>query len=537
MTRIMPTSAPPLPDTFSLPTTGIIDVVESPPQRALEPEPRAEGSVFGTVLTLGGIQGCAMLFIIARSKAVALTLGPSGVGAISVIDQIVGLAGQVATFSLPFAAVKFLSAAHSDGRDAFARMYAAFLWALLTLSVVGSGASMAVLRWWPRVLGPELAGYGFATTLALLSIPGTTLVGFFTNAIASTRRTRTAGFYGLVNVAALAVLSTVGVAIGGVQGYYAGGLAVISALTIGGFIYLSRSEGVAIGRPQTGLQQLRRCRGVAGFAASLYVMSFALPAAHLLARYAILRVSGLEAAGLLQSAMALGLAFAMVMRQSNALLLTPAMNRNTPPDQKFREAADYLRTFSLVAGAVALPLVLFPDMWLYILYSPRFLTAAPYAYLFVLAQVFQLFAGVALGVLVGLDRIGTQLSVTLTGLAVMAFLSWSLAPTMGIAGIGAAFLAEGVLVLVLSTWTLWRRSRFAILKNAEWLPVAVLAVLAVTGAVAARYRSVAAEAFGIKLATWALLTAGSVAFAWRRGLLDEWLVARRIKVRRREERK
>jgi O-antigen/teichoic acid export membrane protein len=231
---------------------------------------------------------------------------------------------------------------------------------------------------------------------------------------------------------------------------------------------------------------------VAGFALSLSVAAFAQPLAMLVARYAALETTGLEGAGLLQAAMAAGLALFVVMRQPNALLLVPGLNRQQPPDQKFREAAEYLRVYALLVGAAALPLVLFPELWLYVVYSERFLAAAPYTYLFVTAQVLKLLAGVAVALLIGLDEIAAQLAITLIGLAGLAALSWLLAPTMGVTGIGLAALADGGLNLALSAWWLRRTFRFPALRMMAG-PVALVAVVALAGAASSLYGGVSAR--------------------------------------------
>jgi antigen flippase len=454
--------------------------------------------VVATAVALGGIQILAMLFTMARSKAAALILGPSGVGVISLIDQVVSLATQIVALSLPFAAVKFLSAAFGQGRDQFARVYRAFIWALLTACLIGTALLSGLLAWKPGVLGRDLSAYRLIVILGLLSIPATTLVGFFTSALAASRRTKLAGVYGLYHVALLGGLSALGIISAGLVGYYAGSLLAATVLTLGGAWYLAKHERTQIGWPQWGFPELARQKGVAAFAGSLYVTALALPAAHLVARFSLLKAWGLETAGLLQSAMALGLALTLVMRQSNMLLLTPVMNRTAPVQQKLSEAADYLRIFSLIVGAAAVPVVLFPDVCLYLLYSRKFLAAAPYAPMFVFGQVLQLFAGVALGLLVGLDRIATQLTVALTGLVVLALLAWSLAPTMGIAGIGIAFIAEGLVVFILSTVVVWNAFKFPLLSTARWAPVIVIAMIVVTSACSARYRGFSADVLVIK---------------------------------------
>ncbi len=443
-----------------------------------------------TIVSLGAIQVVAMSFQLIRSKVIAVKLGPGGVGAISLIDQVAGLVAQVCTFSLPFAAVKFLSAAHSENQRDFARLYAAFVRVLLLVSLAGMAAGVALLYGWPAVLGRDLSQYAGIALLALLAIPATNLFSLLTNAMAAARRIHASALYGVYNAAALAVLCTAGVLLAGLRGYYIGNFLALTGLVVGGLIYLYRREKLSIAAERLSLwRELRRYPKVISFAASLYLISFTLPVVYLIARYAVLNAQGLEAAGLLQSAMALSLALTLVMRQSNMLFLTPAMNRVGAAEEKFHKAAEYLRAFSLVIAMVALPLVLFPDWWLPLLYSRRFLAATPYVYLFVLAQSIQLLAGVNLAVLVGLDHIATQVWVTLCGLAGLATLAWVLVPHYGIAGVALAILFGGILVFTLSAWRLWAMHRFAMHRAMGWLPVGMASLVGVCGAAAVWFPS------------------------------------------------
>jgi O-antigen/teichoic acid export membrane protein len=226
------------------------------------------------------------------------------------------------------------------------------------------------------------------------------------------------------------------------------------------------------------------------FAVSLYLISFSLPVAHLIARYAVLNSQGLKGAGLLQSAMALSLALTAVMRMSNMLYLVPVMNRVGEAQEKFHAAMEYLRTFSLLIAIVAVPMVLFPDWWLPLLYSRSFLDASPYVYIFVLAQTLQLLAGIVVGgLLVGLGHIGTQVWVTLSGLASLTVIAWLLVPRYGIAGVGLAILFDGLLVFMLSAWRLWSLHRFAIPRAMGFLPVGAILLIASCGAIATRFPS------------------------------------------------
>lgn len=519
------------PDGPGLAAAPLSAVVETSTQ-----EKRVSGSamlpIFKTIVTLGGIQVLAMGFNLVKSKIAAVILGPGGIGAISLIDQVTALVAQVSTFSLPFAAVKFLSAAHSESREAFARLYAAFLRVLLIISLLGTSIGIALLVWRPTVLGRELVGYAGVAILALLAIPATNVTALLTNAIAATRRVHASGLYGLFTAMALALLSGAGLWMAGLRGYYLGSLFAGIALLTGGMIYLSQRETRGIHDGKLRLwSEIRRYPKVLHFSAALYFISFSMPVAYLIARYAVLRARGLEAAGLLQSAMALGLALTAVMRQSNALFLTPAMNRTSADSVKFREAIEFLRALSVTIGVIALPIVLFPDLWLFLLYSRRFLAAAPFVYLFVLAQTLELFAGVNMALLIGLNRIATQVTVTLAGLAGLAALSWWLVPHYGIAGVGVAIIFDGSLVFVLSAWRLWATHRLEIHRAIGWLPVSVVVLLGASGAMVARFHGNTVGWVLAKIGFWMLFAAVGLRAMQQKeeNLRQEWM--RRLRAR------
>jgi O-antigen/teichoic acid export membrane protein len=435
--------------------------------------------------TLGAVQVLTIGFNLGRVKIAALAAGPDGVGVISIIDQLVAVVAHASLLSLPFASVKFLSAAHSRDREAFQRGYSAFFLAILFTTTLGTAVGAALVGGWPLVLGRGLADHRWIALIALAGIPLAGLTGLLTSTMAAARRTRPAAVYGLAAAATLALLSGAGILLVGLWGYYAGSLAGSLMVAAGGVIYLSRREGLRFLRQGVRVwSELRSDPATLHFAMAIYASAFALPLAFLVARHSVLAVSGPRGAGLLQAAMGLGLALGAVMRSSNALFLTPAMNRRDPEDERYRTAVEFQKAMTIMASLLAFPIVLFPHVWISVVYSGEFLPAAQAVYLFVLAEVLLLMSGVNASLLIGLNRIGTHITAALAGDMVLGVLSWLLVPSYGLAGVGVALLAGNALRYILTSWRLWASHRMPVHRALGWhAPVAVAVVALAGGAI------------------------------------------------------
>ena len=484
--------------------TGVADVASVLAAQAPEPT-RLPGSfpVLQTILTIGVIQVATMACYVVRTKIVAVTTGPTGVGTISVIDQLVALVTQISTFSLPFAAVKFLSAAHSQSREEFARKYVAFLRALLLISVTGAALSIAVVSGWPAALGSKLSGSRMLVILALLAIPAANLAGLLTNTMAAARRTRASALMGFWTACAMATLAGGGILLARLLGYYVGALAAWVLVAAGGIVYLAKTEGLRVhGRRLRLLEELKAHREILRFAGAIYVTSFTTPLAYLVMRYAVLHFGDFGAVGILQAAMGPGLALATVMRASNSLFLTPLMNRRIGEAEKFEGAMHFFKAFCLAIVFAALPIVLFPHLLLLVLYSLRFAAAALFVYLFVVAEAIQLLTGVNQALLIGLDQVRAAVVISILGDTVIAGVSLGLVPRFGINGVAIALLSQGLLVFALTAWRLWKTHRMAIPAAMGWFPVLTLAGLVVIGAAARNFAANTPAVLGTKAALW-----------------------------------
>lgn len=433
-------------------------------------------SLTRVVASVGLIQVLAMVFTFGRSKAVAVTLGPSGVGTIGLIDQTISVVAQVCAFALPSAAVKFLSAAHSDNRGTFAELYAALFQALALLSVLGVAGVAAALGFWPAALGRGFLTYGGLVTLGLLAIPGINISVLLTSAIAAVRRARAAAVYGLLVTAATAGLAIAGVVVFGLRGYYAGSVLGASLAAAGGIVFLFRTEGLRL--RWIPVRRWGWFRNVAGFSAALYLVSFTTPLADLIARLAVLRAGGLPTVGLFQAGVGMALALKTVIRGSFGIYFMPAINRNTDVKEKLRETAGFARALSIIIATIALPLVLFPGTWLSLLYSREFVQVSSYVWVFTFATVLQLFGATAQNLLTGLDHIGTFAMACLGGDVATAALSWWLVPRVGLYGVGIAMASNGSLLFVIGAWRVWSAHGLKLHTAVGRYVLAVLAAIA-----------------------------------------------------------
>jgi enterobacterial common antigen flippase len=447
-----------------------------------DPVPSSNSGVVEIILGLGGIQVAAMLFNLIRGKTMAVMLGPAGVGAGSLIDQVSVFIAQLAALSLPWAGVKFLSAADSEGREKFERLYRAFFGTLLLLSLAGAAVSVALLIWRPEVLGAELYRYRSAAILGLLSIPAINLTVLITNAMAASRLTIASGLYGLATAALLAVFCWVGISQAGLNGYYLGNLVAMVALVIGGLVFVSRRLGIRLlGSATNPFRELMRHPRILRFSGLMYIASFTSPLSDLLVRYAVLQTGGLSATGLFQSAAGLGLTMRAVLRPSFSLFLTPKLNHDGTPAEKMHQTTLFLRVLSVVIGLGALPVVLFPKFWLLLLYSAKFETAAPAIYPFVLGVGVQTIAGAYIALLLGLDDTPAFVWATVVSDIATAIFAWILAPRLGLAGVGAAFILDGATTLTLTVWWLHYRHRLAIHRDLCGAPAVILGAVGIGG--------------------------------------------------------
>jgi len=434
------------------------------------------------IATLGTIQVLVITANLIRSKIMAVLLGPAGVGVVSVVDQSVYFLAQVSALSIPFATIKFLSRAQSQGHAEFNRTYSVLFRILLTLTCIGSMIGLLVALFQPEVLGTAMVSYRALLIPAFLSIPAMTLHGFFSSVLAAAQKPRMAGLMGFIIAASLALSTFLGISLGGTLGLYWGNWLASVLIVLGMIVYLRRELGLSFwtGRLDI-LGEIRANPDTLTFPLILYGTSITSGFSLLVARMSIFVNFGEAEAGLLQTAIALAGALNLILNPANGLYLTPMVNRRIAVEEKIRSALEFQGRLILALGILAMPLVLFTDWLVIILYSPSFIAITSVAFVFVLAQTIVQLAGVYQALLIGLDDLKVYGASMIASNVTLGLVAWWLAPSYGIGGVAIGMLISSMAVFFLTLARLTWKYRLALPSRLKFFIGYCLLALVVAG--------------------------------------------------------
>lgn len=412
------------------------------------------------IVGLGAVQAITMAAGLARTKVLAMLLGPAGVGVASVIDQAVSLVAQLGSVSIPFVALKYMSRAHGAGAlEERHRIYRALGTTLALAVTVAATIAVVVAAWRPGVFGDGLTPYRAAVLVALAGVPPFAIGPMLRNVMAALDRHRDAALAALLTAVLSVAGSYLGVSGGGLVGLYIanGVVSIIAVLAmrryIAGAFQLGR-DGPAE-RAST-VSTLREQPGLLRFAGAMYVLALTSPVAYLLARSTLLSTHGAVEAGWVAAAYGIAVSVRLVLHQANGLYLTPLVNRDAPKAERLTIVAEYVRILVVLVVCSVLIIALFPRQVLLVLYSAHFIGALPYVTLFLLAETVLLLAGVYQALLIGFDDISGHLASTVSGHLLTITLAYVLIPRFGGAGVGGAFLAGNAVILVGTATRVWR---------------------------------------------------------------------------------
>ncbi|MDP3659109.1 hypothetical protein [Phenylobacterium sp.] len=398
------------------------------------------------LIAIGLLQVLLTLVGLARSKALAVMLSPSGFGIVATIDQLVMVLMQLGGLGLSFVALRFMARAHAEGPDALRLVGAGFGRLIALCASLTALIAIVLVQIWPSVIGVELAPYGLALKLAIVGVPALMLGAFAVNMLAAVGRPLAAAGLNLVAVGAAAIGAVLGAAMGGLDALYLGvalsGVVVIAIAAA----TLSRTLGVHWLAGAGGSAHLRGLRrDVTANAMSVYSVMVVYAGSLFAVRLAVLVSLGEASVGVMQAGMSLALTVGGVLAALGNLYFVPMLNRQ-PDVASMRATADrYALQMLLVLLVGAMPILLVPDLVIALLYTRAFAPAAAVLFILMIWQCLAQLTYVYQQLLMALDDTGAVAGLGLLGFGGGAVFTALLAPRFGLTG-AASGLALGMVV-------------------------------------------------------------------------------------------
>jgi O-antigen/teichoic acid export membrane protein len=435
------------------------------------------------LVSIGLLQFLSMLLLLARTKIIALALGPEGVGVIATVDRVTAVIAQTLSMSLPFAAVRFLPAARRKSPDQAEALYRAMRNLSVALLALATISCVSITALAPELWGRALVPYQGALILAFAALPVLGLVPFLTNAFAGTTGHLSSMRFTLAHgvVFVFAAIAAAGFGVAGFYGTYAlfGTALIIASM---GKLHVPGAGGSPSVRSL--VSRFKLPKDVWQFALWLTPLAFAAPYAAWYVQYSILKLYGAGTAGLLQGAIGIGLSVRTLLGAAHPIFLTPNVNRQENSAERMAWANEFQRHMVVIFIAALPPILLFSDIELAVLYAPAFITAAPFVALFVATEIIAMISGSYQSLILADNRVRYHVGQNVVAQVIIAAVATAAIPCFGLTGAGLATLAAPIFLFGSTIWYL--RRQLGVRPSPEaahmcWLTLGILLVCGVGG--------------------------------------------------------
>jgi O-antigen/teichoic acid export membrane protein len=366
----------------------------------------------------------------------------------------------------------------------------------------------------PEVLGGQIREHRGLAMLALLGLPTVALVPFLQNSLAASFDHGRAMLFSLSHAVVFSITAVVGVWTLGLNGFY--GLYAL----LGGSLCLlvlrmfARAESSNVA-PEAALVERTPTylpRYVWHFGLLQLAPAFLAPYVAYSVFDQLIASRGQVAGGYMQSAMGLALAVRGVLGAAGQVFLTPLVNRPGNFQERVERANNFQKTLFLLVGIVVPPLVLLSQLAIVVLYSPRFLPAAPYVVLFVTVEILGLAVGNYQAVLLAMDHVAVSVVQNIVAQSAMFLMAAWAIPRWGVVGAGLASLtAQLVLMTGTGAFLVWRHG-FRPSPRIVALSAYIFASLAGSAWLASAFPGMAWRGLALKLAAYAVFAGGLAIF-------------------------
>ncbi len=469
-------------------------------------------SSYRTILRSTSIIGGAQVINIAagilKMKAVAVLLGPAGVGLVGLYLSLIQTASSVAAMGLSNVGTRQIAAAHAEGGDvAVGRTRRALFWATMLLALIGAALFWLASGWIARVI---LADDSRTNDVAWLSV-GVALTVAAGSQGALLTGLRRIGDLARINIGA----GVIGVALGvlalllwGAQGLIAMILIAPVVTFLLGHLFVTRLGPPA--GPQIRLPEMSREWQVMltlGFAFMLSGVVTTL--GHLAARTLVQRELGAEALGQFQAAWAIGMTYLGFVLSAMVTDYYPRLTAAIGDHKVATRLVNEQTEVALLLCAPVLLAMLGLAPWvIHLIYSAEFGPAVDILRWQLLGDILKVLSW-PLGFVILARGAGKTFVLTESlGIAAMLAGIWIGIPWVGVTATGIAFLAMYGLYLPL-VWVMGGRMiGFRWSRSVAWQALALIVAACVVD-VTSRISDLAGATIALTLALvfglWALV--------------------------------
>lgn len=415
-----------------------------------------------------------------KMKAVALLLGPAGVGAIGLFQNLMQSATLVSALGIGTVGTRQVAAAEAQGDAAtIARVRFALFWGMLALALLGAGAFWLASGWIARTAlddagqAPQVAWLALGVLLGVLALSQTALLS---------------GMRRIGHLARLRVLSGIAATAGGIAAIWLWGLPGAVALVL-----LVPLTGVLLGLyyvrrlrlPQAGTPALPdligEWRAMVALGFTFMLSSLTMPMAELAVRTLIQRDLGTEALGQFQASWAIGMMYLTFILGAMSTDYYPRLSGViTDRPAASRMINEQTEVALLLCGPVLLGMLALAPWVIHLLYSRAFGAAVDILHWQLLGDVLKVLCW-PLGFVVMAAGAGKTFALAQTlGAAAFVVVTYLALPVMGVSATGVGFIAIYLVILPINLfaahrWTGYRWSR-TIRREAGALLVCALAI-------------------------------------------------------------
>lgn len=434
--------------------------------------------IFGIALLQFGM----LVVGLVRGKTLSLLFGPDGLGLLGAYDQLIVVLTQLGALGLPFAAMTVMSAATTSGRSAFNATFSRFLAIMTVLAIATTVTALVISFAWPLAFGQGLGKDLVLLRLAVLGIGPLMMTVFIAQTLVASQAPAEAALFGFVSATLLTGAAIAGSLINGLHGLYTATAFAGYGFVAAALIYLKLSRGLRLW-PRRAAGSLLRCSGdpVVKTAFSIFCVLVGMSGSLLGARLLVLSELGETPAGLLQSALAITFSVGSVVAAIIGIQLAPSINRNIPVVTKLNMTGDALGYVTLLLCLGAIPIMLFPQSTLHLLYSRGFVGAATTLILCLFWQVVYQVLTIFQQLMISLGASLSSAAYLVTGFVASVVAIKLLIPSLGLIAAPLGLLCGASASLVFHAFHLWRAHRFHVAR-APCIRVLVIGTVAVVSA-------------------------------------------------------